>query len=100
MRTIARSLVITILLALPVLAAPQASPFKAPPDEESRVPRIGLAEFKKALAAGQIVAVDVRDQESYQEGHIPGAILVPLMEIQDRVAVLRKTGKPIVTYCG
>ena len=67
--------------------------------DEASVPRISLADFKKAVDAGQVLILDVRDAGSYADGHIPGAILVPLADIAKNAPELKASKKPIVTYC-
>jgi 3-mercaptopyruvate sulfurtransferase SseA len=69
------------------------------PADPVAVPRMTLGEFRKALDAGAIVAIDVRAPEAYRSGHIPGTLSVPGDQIEARVADLRAKGKPIVTYC-
>jgi 3-mercaptopyruvate sulfurtransferase SseA len=69
------------------------------PADPGAVPRMSLAEFRKALEAGTIVAVDVRAVEAYRSGHIPGALSVPGDQVEARAKELRATGKPLVTYC-
>ncbi len=66
---------------------------------DSSVPRMSQADFKKGLAAGEILAIDVRDAQSYAMGHIPGAILVPLSDLQKRAPELKAAKKTIVAYC-
>ena len=46
----------------------------------------------------QVVLLDVRSREGYQEGHLPGAIHVPFEELPSRLKELSKT-KDIITYC-
>ncbi len=65
----------------------------------STVPRIPLDEFKKALDARKVLAVDVRAAESYRAGHIPGSINVPLSAWDENLPRLKAARKPIVTYC-
>jgi len=67
--------------------------------DEASVPRISLADFKKAVDAGQVLILDVRDAGSYADGHIPGAILVPLADIAKKAPELKASKKRIVTYC-
>jgi hypothetical protein len=69
------------------------------PTDPAAVPRIQLAEFRKALDAGAIVGIDVRGIEAYRAGHIPGTLSVPGDQLEARAAELRAKGKPIVTYC-
>jgi rhodanese-related sulfurtransferase len=46
-----------------------------------------------------VLIVDVRDAGSYAEGHLPGAINIPLGELQQKLATLKAAKKPIVAYC-
>lgn len=44
------------------------------------------------------VLVDVRQPDEYAKGHIPGALLIPLSELPDRMRDL-PTDKDIILYC-
>jgi rhodanese-related sulfurtransferase/DNA-binding transcriptional ArsR family regulator len=55
-------------------------------------------ELQRRLAAGQVVAVDVRPAEEYAAGHIPGAVSIPLDQLPDRLADLPDDVE-IVAYC-
>jgi rhodanese-related sulfurtransferase len=46
----------------------------------------------------RLVVLDVRPQEEYEAGHIPGAVSIPLDELRKRVRELPKS-KQIVAYC-
>ncbi len=46
---------------------------------------------------GEYVLVDVRQPKEYERGHIPGARLIPLSELEDRMDELER-GKPVITY--
>ena len=67
--------------------------------DEASVPRMSLSEFKKAWDAGTVLVLDVRDAGSYAEGHIPGAVLLPLEDLQRKVPELKRARTPIVAYC-
>lgn len=43
--------------------------------------------------------VDVRTPGEFAGGHLPGALNVPLQELDARAAELAKKNKPIVVYC-
>ncbi len=43
---------------------------------------------ERLAAGGQFVLVDCREQEEYDRVHIPGAKLVPMSQLADRVAEL------------
>ncbi len=45
-----------------------------------------------------VTLLDVRTNKEYGEGHIPGAIHIPLTEIGDKVKKLKKD-KEIVVFC-
>jgi phage shock protein E len=43
--------------------------------------------------------VDVRTPQEYEENHFPGAINIPLDQIQQRLPEFKKMESPIVAYC-
>lgn len=47
---------------------------------------------------GEFLLLDVRQLEEYEAGHIPGAILIPLGELEARQGELDRS-KKIITYC-
>jgi rhodanese-related sulfurtransferase len=55
-------------------------------------------ERAKQLFDEGVYFLDVREPSEWAEGHIPGATLIPLGELQARLSELPK-GKPIVVYC-
>ena len=62
------------------------------------VPRVSVDEAHIRLAEGTAVAVDVRDRDSYTAMHIPGALWIPLDEVEARQGELPKD-REILTYC-
>jgi 3-mercaptopyruvate sulfurtransferase SseA len=61
------------------------------------IPRITIREFE-SLKAGDVFVVDVRNQAAFDQGHIPGAKLIPVNEVATRIGEFPKD-KKIVTYC-
>lgn len=63
--------------------------------------RITAKEAKKILDSGEsCVLLDVRDQEEFDEKHIPGAILIPGDELEDRAwDELPDENQLILVYC-
>ena len=61
--------------------------------------RITFEAFKKRRAERSIVVVDVRSEEEFVAGHIPGATWIQLSDLGSQVERLRGLRKPIVTYC-
>ena len=47
---------------------------------------------------GEFLLLDVRQPEEYEDGHIPGAMLIPLGELEARQEGLGRD-KKIITYC-
>lgn len=47
---------------------------------------------------GEVTVIDVRPPEEYSAGHIPGAISIPLEDLEDRLAELPRDRR-IVAYC-
>ncbi len=63
------------------------------------VPRLSPDEVKEKLDSGaDVVIVDVRSREAYDEGHIKGAISIPLSEVESRYNELPED-KEIIIYC-
>jgi 3-mercaptopyruvate sulfurtransferase SseA len=60
--------------------------------------RITTGELAELMKNNEAFVVDVRNQASYDVGHIPGAKLIPSSEILNHVDEL-PANKLIVTYC-
>ncbi|MFN8019571.1 MAG: rhodanese-like domain-containing protein [Acidimicrobiales bacterium] len=59
------------------------------------VPEIDIATAAERRAAGTPV-IDVRQPEEYVEGHVPGAPLIPLAEVPDRIGELPTDGEVLI----
>jgi rhodanese-related sulfurtransferase len=70
---------------------------------QSAPPAIGVDSARQMLAAdSSVVVLDVRTPEEYRShtGHLPGARLIPLPELQRRLEELSPFGdRTIVVYC-
>jgi len=60
--------------------------------------QISADELRVRLRQGDVVLLDVRPRVEYQAGHLPGAISIPLDELERRLSELPET-KTIVAYC-
>jgi rhodanese-related sulfurtransferase len=60
--------------------------------------QIDLAELDRLLADGAQLAEALPTQE-YEEGHLPGAISLPLKELTAERASVLTSGRPVVVYC-
>jgi thioredoxin 1/putative thioredoxin len=57
------------------------------------------AELAQLLAAGAVAVIDTRDAAAYARAHLPGAVNIPIEEIESRLAELHMlSGQPVV-YC-
>ena len=60
--------------------------------------RVTADELNTMVKNGQAIVVDVRNQASYDLGHIPGAKLIPAGDILNHLNELPRD-KMIITYC-
>lgn len=59
------------------------------------VPEIDIDEAARRIAAGTPV-IDVREPDEYEDGHVPGAPLIPLALVPDRVGEVPATGEVLI----
>jgi rhodanese-related sulfurtransferase/predicted transcriptional regulator len=62
---------------------------------------IGRGELARRLRSGTVTLIDVRPPEEFAQGHIAGAVSVPVDEIEAfaKQARKRKEDKKVVAYC-
>ena len=66
----------------------------------TQVKTIDAEEARKWLDVrpdGSYTLLDVREPEEYEQGHIPGAVLMPLSELPYRFAEINAQ-KPVLAY--
>ena len=63
--------------------------------------QISQEEAKEMMDAGDAVVLDVREQSEYDEGHIPGAVLLPVGSIDGdtAAAVIPEKSATVLVYC-
>ncbi|SFD96815.1 Rhodanese-related sulfurtransferase [Paenibacillus catalpae] len=66
--------------------------------EKAGMEPIALEELRKRMDRGEVVLIDVRPEEEYAAGHIPGAISIPIEELERYLETL-PLDKEIVAYC-
>ena len=59
---------------------------------------VRVEEFLKLAQSGRVVAVDTRDASSFARAHIPGAVNLPLAELEAKIDTIASTGKVPVLY--
>ena len=69
--------------------------------EKAMYEQITAEEAKKIMDSGEEhIILDTREQDEFDEGHIPGAILIPYNEIENKAeAMLPDKDKLILVYC-
>jgi sulfur-carrier protein adenylyltransferase/sulfurtransferase len=66
----------------------------------SEISEIDAGEGRDRIESGEPVVVDVREQDEWDEGHIPGAVHVPRGHLESRIERLAPdTARPAVVYC-
>lgn len=59
---------------------------------------VGRGELLELVKRGEVVVLDVRPRDEYAAGHIPGAVPMPLDELEQRLEGLPREAE-IVAYC-
>jgi len=70
------------------------SAFLGPNDTEE----VDRDELWRRAQSGEVVVLDVRPEEEYTGGHIPGAVSIPLESLAERLAELPADAE-VVAYC-
>ena len=63
-----------------------------------KFPEVSAEEAYTRATSGQAVIVDVREPNEWETGHIPGAVHLPLDELELRWPELRD-GEPVIAVC-
>jgi rhodanese-related sulfurtransferase len=66
-------------------------------DPQPDAPEVDVETFADALEGGAVF-IDVREPDEYAEAHIPGAQLIPLGQLGQRVQELPE-GRPLYVVC-
>lgn len=95
-----RKLLNIVLCTAALAFAPLASAADIAIEEGKEKGSISIASFERIVKENpsQIVVVDVRDDREFKKGTIPGAINIPVGEVEKKMSELPKD-KPIVFVC-
>jgi rhodanese-related sulfurtransferase len=66
--------------------------------ERGQVEPIDQEALLTRIRRGEVTLLDVRPEEEYQAGHLPGALSVPLAELERRLSELPRR-REVVAYC-
>ena len=105
-RRAARRVLNTVLDNTPHVPAgpPTQRPVPPPPEEPTEEPDLsniecGAQELKERLDAGEsVTVVDVREPQETRGGIIPGAVVIPLGQLERRWEEVRDANE-VVVYC-
>ena len=62
---------------------------------------VTLDDLRTRMRDHRVVILDVLSHEAYRNGHIPGAVNIPVVEIRERAPVeLPDRNQEIIVYCG
>jgi sulfur-carrier protein adenylyltransferase/sulfurtransferase len=66
----------------------------------SEISELDAAQARERIESGEPVVVDVREQDEWDEGHIPGAVHLPRGHLESRIERLAPDrSRPVVVYC-
>lgn len=66
--------------------------------ERDSMEPVSFAELAERAGDGLVTVLDVRPEDEFSYGHLPGAVNIPLAQLAERFAELRQTDE-IVAYC-
>ena len=94
-----------LLLLTVVLVACGGTDTAAPVAEQSvasgqldLAPEVNVQTVAEVKDRADVTVLDVREQSEYDEGHIPGVVLIPLGEIPGRLSEI-PTDKTVIVTC-
>ena len=67
-------------------------------DDRDVMEPVSLDELRRRMRDGDVTVIDVRPEEEFRAGHIPGARSIPVAQLKRRLSELPKK-KEIVAYC-
>ncbi len=67
-------------------------------DDRDSLEPISRESLLQSLQTGSVTLLDVRPEDEFDLGHVPGAVSIPLRKLEDRLADLDPTLE-IVAYC-
>ena len=70
-------------------------------EEEASYQQISQEEAKEMMDTQEVIILDVREQDEYDSGHIPDAVLLPVGTIDEDTAsaVIPEKDSTVLVYC-
>jgi sulfur-carrier protein adenylyltransferase/sulfurtransferase len=67
---------------------------------KAEIDEVDASRARELLGEGDAAAVDVRERDEWEEGHIPGAVHIPRGSLEGRIEnAVPDRSQPIVVYC-
>lgn len=67
-------------------------------DDRDEMEPVSLDELRRRMRAGDVTVVDVRPEDEFRSGHIPGALSIPVAQLKRRLPEIPKK-REVVAYC-
>ena len=67
-------------------------------DQRDSLEPVSRAELMQRLRAGTVTIIDVRPEDEFALGHLPGALNIPLRGLEDRLGEINRK-QEVVAYC-
>ena len=67
-------------------------------DDRDELAPVTLPELRRLVRDGDVTVIDVRPNDEYAAGHIPGAVSIPVAELKRRLRELPKR-REVIAYC-
>ena len=91
--------ILPVLLSLLLLTGCGGTASNA--SSENDYQQISQEEAKEMMDTQEVIILDVREQDEYDSGHIPGAVLLPVGTIDEDTAaeVIPEKDSTVLVYC-
>lgn len=89
-------------LVLDAFSGQQAAPLPVASQRGAQLPQPVLLDEVRELVAAGALPVDARELSLYHQGHLPGALSLPLGDVDTQLAAFRlqvDPGRTLVVYC-
>ena len=67
-------------------------------DDRDEMEPVSLDELRRRMREGDVTVIDVRPEEEFRSGHIPGALSIPVAQLKRRLSEIPKK-REVVAYC-
>jgi rhodanese-related sulfurtransferase len=67
-------------------------------DGRDELEPVSLRELRRRMREGDVTLIDVRPEEEFRAGHIPGALSIPVAQLKRRLGEIPKR-REVVAYC-